>query len=685
MSTPAATNSSANQAHAAWLQGHCQRQLEQVARLAEMDLDTERFHAELMQRTLTGSGAASGALWRLSAAGIPQLEYQANLEALHLDSEGTRAPHDALLRQMVETPGPVVLPPHSGPASADGAAGNPTAQHLLAVPVLVDGRVAGLLEVWRDTCDALLQSAVVPFLIGVAHCVSVSLRNRQRRTLATREELWSRLEDYGRQVHADLDLRRVAFVIANQGRQLVDCDRLSVAVRRGRRVVVEAVSGVETVSPHAPEVRLLRELCEAVLGWGETLVYHGAADESLPPNVWQCLDAYLARGESKLLAVHPLSESDDKPPHSALVLECFEPAAEPEPLLDRLVVVGRHSEAGLRNAASYRRVPLRWLWQALPEQGGSKFAWALWGGIAAVALVAALAGVAWPLKVEANGQLLPRERRWLYPPAEGQVVQFAEGLQPGTSVGEGQTLALMHDTQLEVRLTQLAGEVASAQQEIAGLTAQQSAAPGEAERATAAAERKQKEFLRDRKLAELTALRQRVHADEARPGYFWLTAPVGGTVLTWDFRERWTHRFARPTEPLLRLGNREGDWEVEVKIPSRELASVLEAFAGAGDGVELDVDLLLLSDPTHTYHGKLARCQLAVEAVPDPDAADAAPTVRASVRIDGPGITEGERVPRALLVSGTEVHARVRCGPRRLGYVLFRGVGDFLYEHVLFQ
>jgi hypothetical protein len=231
----------------------------------------------------------------------------------------------------------------------------------------------------------------------------------------------------------------------------------------------------------------------------------------------------------------------------------------------------------------------------------------------------------------------------------------------------------------------LTGEITAAQDEIAGLTAQQASAPTEAERATAAAERKQKELLRDRKVAELQALRQRIHADESRPGYFWLTAPSAGTLLTWDFRERWTNRFARPSEPLLRMGDRESGWEIELKVPSRDVAPILEAFAAAGPQAELDVDLLLLSNPTHSYKGKLARRNLAVEASPDPDGADATPAVRATVRIDGPGISEGERVSRELLVSGTEVHGKVRCGPHRLGSVLFRGVGDFLYEHILFQ
>ena len=37
-----------------------------------------------------------------------------------------------------------------------------------------------------------------------------------------------------------------------------------------------------------------------------------------------------------------------------------------------------------------------------------------------------------------------------------------------------------------------------------------------------------------------------------------------------------------------------------------------------------------------------------------------------------------------LLVSGTEVASKIRCGNHRMGYSLFYGVWEFIYEKVLF-
>src|SRR5205823_7978920 len=66
---------------------------------------------------------------------------------------------------------------------------------------------------------------------------------------------------------------------------LIDCDRVSVAVRVGRKARVEAVSGCDVVEKRSNLVVLMRKLFDSVLAWGEKLVYTGTKDDSLPPDV----------------------------------------------------------------------------------------------------------------------------------------------------------------------------------------------------------------------------------------------------------------------------------------------------------------------------------------------------------------------------------------------------------------
>ena len=44
-------------------------------------------------------------------------------------------------------------------------------------------------------------------------------------------------------VHQKLESRETAYTIANEGRRLIGCDRVTVVLRKGGRYVVEAISG----------------------------------------------------------------------------------------------------------------------------------------------------------------------------------------------------------------------------------------------------------------------------------------------------------------------------------------------------------------------------------------------------------------------------------------------------------
>src|SRR5262249_18828061 len=132
-----------------------------------------------------------------------------------------------------------------------------------------------------------------------------------------------------------------------------------------------------------------------------------------------------------------------------------------------------------------------------------------------------------------------------------------------------------------------------------------------------------------------------------------------------------------------------GPWELELKIPQKHLGQVLLAFQRENTDV-LDVDFLLKSDPTRVFRGKLHRGRIAGEAKPSQEEAaatstsEAEPVAVAYVEIAGDGIDKDKEVPEELLLSGVEVHAKVRCGDRAMGYSLFYGVWEFLFEKVVF-
>jgi hypothetical protein len=150
------------------------------------------------------------------------------------------------------------------------------------------------------------------------------------------------------------------------------------------------------------------------------------------------------------------------------------------------------------------------------------------------------------------------------------------------------------------------------------------------------------------------------------------------------FQEALRNRHVKRTDALLHLGNRTGIWEIQLKIPQKHVGQALQAFGpNPSPNAELDVDLVLRSMPTQTFRGKLAHKDIATEATPDRDAHnESEPVVVAYVRVSGQDIPPDMQLPREQLLSGVEVVTRIRCGTHPMGYSLFYGVWDWLYEQV---
>ena len=337
----------------------------------------------------------------------------------------TRETHFELLRQAVMKAQPGMLAPHSGLGPQEGtgpAAGNPTDYVILLAPIMVDKNVAGLVEVWQDPNrgpDA--QRGFLQFIVRMSGLASGYTRNHQLRQMAGQQQVWTQLELFAKQIHGSLNPTEVAYLVANEGRRLVECDRISVAIREGPDPKIQAISGADVVEKRSNLVQLLRALVKSVLKWNEKLTYTGTKDDSLPPDVYKALDNYLAESNAKLLVLLPLRdenrETDTKKlARSCLVMESFDPPVNTEQMISRLEVVGRHSASGqLYNAAEHRRMPFRWIWSPLADiqdgLGGKTKAIIYAVTIGIILLIAALILVPYPLKMESPGPAAPSHRR----------------------------------------------------------------------------------------------------------------------------------------------------------------------------------------------------------------------------------------------------------------------------------
>ena len=350
------------------------QRLEEVSRLCEADVPPVVFYGEMLKRLLESLAAPAGAVWTRTPQGNLQIQYPGQPPA--------------------DRPGPVrrgppgarrAAAPGRRPGQADGRAAaqrrrrrprkakpppaTPPTILLLIVPILLNDQVTGLIEVWQQPNRP---PAAVPGFKQYMHPhgrAGRALPARQMlRQMTGQEQLWTQLEAFARQIHGSLQpqSRSPSSSPTTAGR-LIECDRVSVAVRYGGGVTIEAVSGADVVEKRSNAVRLMRKLCQRVLLWGEKLVFNGTRDDSLPPKVLKALDDYLAESPSKLLVVMPLKDEREKetkskkPPRAAhrdgVLRAAGRAAAAPGP--PRRGRQARHQRPLQRRRASPHPVPLR--------------------------------------------------------------------------------------------------------------------------------------------------------------------------------------------------------------------------------------------------------------------------------------------------------------------------------------
>jgi hypothetical protein len=677
---------------------------EEIAQLSDQDLQPAQYYSEFLQRVYFALQGFAAAVWIRTPQGNLVLQCQINLREVGLDRTPEGKPlHDELLRQAVtQGKGGVIKPhySHNFGAAPEQVAGNPTDYVILMVPILAEKQVIGLVELLTDpNRPANVVQNLYQFLVRMAAFVSLYQRNYQLRTMVGQQELWLKLETFSRQIHGSLDSTEVSYLIANEARRLIEVDRVSVAVRPAASCEVSAISGADVVEKRSNLVQLMRDLFDAVIAWGEKLVYTGIKDDALPPKVLHALDAYLGESNSKILVVMPLHDERDKeskkPARSALMMECFETNLQPDQLIARLDVVGRHACPSLYNAGQYRRIPFRFLWLPLAhvQDGlGGKTKAIVTASVAGVAaFILAMIFVPFPLKMDATGPLLPINRDWIFTPIPGKVEVIPPGLKSGSKVAKGQTLMELFDTDLFKQVNDLDMEIAVLEGQV-----NPAAKPGEAgdKPSDANQQANTARITLRNKIDFRNKLQKRTNAETGKTGYFKLVAPRSGIILNADFRENLLGKGVKPAEPLIYIGATDldhpkiSDWEIKLKIPQKHVGQVREALKRLPPGKALDVDVLIMTQPdAGSFRAKLHKEKIAQQAeVQKDDNNESEPMVIAFARIYpiDDDIPADQRIPPSLLLAGTEVHTRIRCGNHAMGYSLFYGVWEFLYEKVVF-
>ena len=646
----------------------------EIAQLGQSDLSLADYYEGFLGRVVSALAAVGGAIWTVGEGGRLELQYQINLQRTGLGDDPQRQMrHVLLLKKALVADGPMLVGPQSGPAG-DEEAGNPTDFLLVLGTVKIDQDVRGVVEIFqRPGGGPTTQRGYLRFLVQMCDLVSDVLKSRRLRHYNDRQSLWQQLEKFIRAVHRSLDPHRTAYTIANEGRRLIDCDRVSVALNSGRECSVEAISGVDTVNRRASTVTGLERLVTAVVAVGEPVWYTGSCDD-MPPQIEETLQPYVDRAHSKLLAVVPLASpagetetadcNDRRRIIGALVVERMDNALVDDGLRQRVEAVAQHSSSALANAQEHDGLFLMPLWRAL-----GKAAWVLNDRtfpktvvvlVSVIAAVLAMVLIPAGFELEGRGVLQPVVRRDIFVGIDGVVNEVTTW--HGQNVKQGQQLVRLRNTDLEIAIEDLIGERTRTREQILSV---QRVLLGENRLSPHEQNRLSGQLLGLKETAE--SLDKQLALVRQKETQLSVRSPIAGQVVTWQVRDTLIHRPVEKGQVLVTVVDPDSDWELEIHMPERRMGHVARSWQRSPDG--LKTTFVLATHPDKQFEGLVTQIHAAAEVHGEQSS-----TVLIRVAIDKSKLPD--------LRPGATVTAQIDCGRRPIGYVWFHDVISLVQSKV---
>ncbi len=658
----------------------------EIAQLSKSDVDAEEYYAAFMQRVVSALAAVGGAVWLMGEASRPELAYQINLSETLLRPGGEEATrHLRLLHHVTRSGEPQLVPPMSG-AEGDEAGGNPTAYLLVLAPLVSDGVMEGVIEVFqRPDSQPATQRGYLRFLIQMCELAGEWLKSRKLKHFSNRHSLWAQADQFARMVHENLDVRETAYTIVNEGRRLIGCDRVSVAVKRGSLCKVEAISGQDTIESRSNIVTLLGKVATRVVATGESLWYEGNT-EDLPPQVEEAIDAYVDESYSKNVIVLPLRKPGDPNEATrsgrnadligevhiereiigALIVEQIETDLPREILEPRIDLVYEHSTRALSNALNYHNIFLMPLWRAIGSSTvlvkGRNLPKTLTIGGAIVAAILALFLIRTDFNLKAEGTLQPIVRRDVFFDVDGTITDVL--VTSDQLVKQGDPLIKLQNHDLEQEWQKVLGQISETTERLDSLRrAKQNTSLQPAQMTQISGEYLQ---LVERE----KSLRGQLKLIEEKREKLTVRSPIDGQVLLpWDAEQSLKHRPVVTGQRVMTIADPTGDWELELAMPERRMGHVRVALDR--DGTALPVSYVSAADPRSPQQGVLKKVYENTQVK-----GEEGPTVKMTVDID----------PQDLFKPspGTTVTAKVKCGRCSLGYSWFHEAIEWIQKHILF-
>jgi multidrug resistance efflux pump len=659
--------------------------VQEISELSRTDISPADFYNAMLNKVVSALAAPGGAVWTIADHGGLQLAYQINLQQTGLiENQVGQQQHGRLLRQVLLGSDGELIAPHSGAGevtdSDEEAAANPTDFLLVLAPMRNDQGPQGVVEIFqRPGARITTQRGYLRFLLQICEFAGDFLKAGRLRHLSEKQTLWEQLETFTRTAHEKLDVRQTAYTIANEGRRLIGCDRVSVAIRRGGRCPIEAVSGQDTFDKRSNVSVMLSKLAAAVVKTGEDVWFSGDTSD-LAPQVEAALDAYVDESHTKAIAILPLTEPRDEEARfaeneapeparviGALVVEQMVDSRTPEGFLQRVDVVRTHSATALTNALEYEGLFLMPVWRFLGKGTRLFRGRTLPKTLAVIAAIAAavafLCYFPKTFNLEGDGKLRPQIRSNVWAEIDGEVEQVL--VEHDEVVKQGQVLLVQRSLDMEKEIVAKSGDLRTAESRLRNTRREldDNDELTDQERST--------------KQGEVTELTTRIKSLEKeldllneKQEKLQIRSPIDGRVVTWNVRERLLNRPVKMGDRLIEVADPSQDWELEVEMPEKRMGHLAKAQSLADEtNAKLPVKFFLATNPAQEFHGRVQDVERSAEV-----RGEAGNTVLIRVSFDQQELRSAVPDPKI----GAGATAKVDCGKRAIGYVLLHDVVDFV-------
>lgn len=667
----------------------------QVTELSKSDVDASEFYPSVLQRVVSALAAPGGAIWLLDGESGLRLAHQIDIAPHLVDARNEEAiQHGRLLGRLIQNGKAELVPPMSG--SAETGEANPTKYLLVTSPLVSPKGPVGLLEVFqRGQTPPEAQRGYLRFVEHMAKLIGDWIKGHTLQEVSTRQELWQQSDQFARLVHDNLDLKDTAFTIANEGRRLIDCDRVSVAMLKGGKAKVIAISGQDSIETRSNNVQALGNLATRVINSGEPLWYDGST-EDLPPQLEEAIEDYVDLSHGRTVAVLPIRQPERKLEGDilaernetnearvrreiigALIVEQIETQLSRETLEGRVDLVYEHAARALSNSMDHSNILFMPVWRFL-----DRCLWMFRGsalprtlsilGLIGAALVSMFL-IPMDFDLQGNGKLKPTVERQVFAHADGEVEQVY--IKHGDTVLENQPLVKLKNNELEQQIQTTRGQYKQSLQQAYELKRQlnSSTTLAEAERIRLQQDYNQAEQEAVNRNAELGLLVERQSKLQR-------LSPINGLITTWDVEKVLNARPVVTGQVLMSVADPEGPWEVEVLMPEKRMRYLDWGFANKAKKDEkgeayLDVEIILMTAPEHKHYGRLYQSGIGERA--ELDTEDGAVVRLRCVPTDDALLNISRR-------PGARVMADVKCGKRSVAFVCFYEVIEWIRANLLF-